>query len=158
MNFRCDVRPGDEQHVRRMVASSGFFRLDEIPVAVELVEEALRKGAASGYSFVFAEEEGRPLGYACFGLIPCTLSSFDLYWIVVEQECRGRGIGRDLMMRVEEAVRESGGRRVYIETSTRDQYAPTRHFYERCGYAKVAELPDFYADGDGKAVFCRQLD
>lgn len=157
MTFRSDVQAGDEAHVERLVSSSGFFRPDEIPVAVELVTETLEKGAASGYAFVFAESAGVPVGYACFGLIPCTLSSYDLYWIAVDNACRGGGIGRELMRRVEAAVVEQGGKRIYIETSTRDLYLPTRRFYENCGYAIVATLPDFYADGDGKNVFFRAL-
>jgi hypothetical protein len=44
-----------------------------------------------------------------------------------------------------------------VETSTRAQYEPTRTFYERCGYEIAAELPDFYAPGDGKAIFVRVL-
>jgi hypothetical protein len=53
-------------------------------------------------------------------------------------------------------VRE-GRTRVYLETSTRAQYEPTRAFYLRCGYQIVAELPDFYAAGDGKAIFLKVL-
>lgn len=157
MILRHDVRPGDGEHVRRLVSSSGFFRLDEIPVAVELLEETLQKGAASGYSFVFAEIDDRPVGYACFGLIPCTLASYDLYWIAVQDECRGRGIGRALLARAESSVAAAGGRSIFVETSTRELYEPTRRFYERSGYERVATLDDFYAEGDGKAIFRKKL-
>lgn len=157
LTFRTHLEPGDAEHVRRLVSSSGFFRDDEVPVAVELVAESLEKGEASGYSFIFAESDGEPVGYACFGLIPCTLTSYDLYWIVVDNACRGRGIGFELMRRVEASVAKQGGKRIYIETSTRELYTPTRRFYEKCGYKIVATLPDFYADGDGKNVFHRSL-
>ncbi|MBX3394394.1 MAG: GNAT family N-acetyltransferase [Phycisphaerae bacterium] len=157
LTFRTHVEPPDREHVRRMVSSSGFFRPDEVPVAVELVTETLEKEDASGYSFIFAEADGEPVGYACFGLIPCTLTSYDLYWIVVDDACRGRGIGIELMRRVEASVAKQGGKRIYIETSTRDLYTPTRRFYEKCGYEIVATLPDFYADNDGKHIFHRSL-
>ena len=52
---------------------------------------------------------------------------------------------------------EQGRFRVYVETSTRPQYAPTRAFYLACGYQLAAELPDFYAPGDGKAIFLKLL-
>ncbi len=157
LTFRTHLLQSDAEEVRRLVASSGFFRDDEVPVAVELVTETLEKGAASGYSFIFAESGGGTVGYACFGLIPCTLSSYDLYWIVVDNSCRGQGIGVELMRRVEAAVEQLGGRRIYIETSTRELYTPTRRFYEKCGYRIVATFPDFYADGDGKDVFHRSI-
>ena len=44
-----------------------------------------------------------------------------------------------------------------VETSSRDDYAPTRAFYLACGYQIVAELPDFYAPGDGKLIYLRVL-
>ena len=51
----------------------------------------------------------------------------------------------------------AGRTRVYVETSTRPQYLPTRAFYLACGYELAAELVDFYAPGDGKAVFLKVL-
>ena len=46
---------------------------------------------------------------------------------------------------------------MYLETSTRPQYVPTRAFYLRSGYEIAAELPEFYAPGDGKAIFLKVL-
>ena len=51
----------------------------------------------------------------------------------------------------------AGGSRVYVETSSREQYLPTRAVYERCGYHVGATLDDFYAPGDGKVIFVRVL-
>jgi len=48
-----------------------------------------------------------------------------------------------------------GGCRVYIETSTRGQYQPTRGFYDQAGYRLEAVLEDFYGPGDGKAVYVK---
>ena len=55
-------------------------------------------------------------------------------------------------------MKKLGGRRVYVDTSSRDQYEPTRAFYRACGYAEVARLDHFYADGDGKVIFVKALD
>ena len=62
-----------------------------------------------------------------------------------------------LAAEVERLVLSAGGRRLYAETSSRSQYAPTRAFYERCGYILDAEMRDFYAPGDGKQVYVREL-
>ncbi len=126
-------------------------------MAVELVEEYLSRGPASGYQFVFAELDGRPVGYACYGPIPCTMASFDLYWIVIHPQQQRRGLGRRLLEQVERRIKQAGGRHVYIDTSGRAQYAPTRAFYERCGYAVAAALPDFYAPGDPKIIYRKVL-
>lgn len=156
--LRSDVRPSDRDAVRAIVASTGFFSDAEVDVAVELVDERLARGAASGYEFLFAEREGRVVGYACHGEIPCTVGSHDLYWIAVREDVRGTGLGRLLLDEVERRIASAGGRMVIIETSTRAQYTPTRGFYERCGYDTAATIEDFYAPGDGKAVLVKRLD
>jgi ribosomal protein S18 acetylase RimI-like enzyme len=155
--FRDRVVPNDRLAVRRIVESTGFFRPDEVDVAVELVDERLAKGDASGYYFLFAEEAGRTIGYACYGPIACTVGSYDLYWIAVDRDQQGRGLGRHLVTESEHRIRERGGRRVYIETSGRPQYLPTRGFYERCEYQTAAILPDFYDAGDDKVILVKTL-
>jgi D-alanine-D-alanine ligase len=156
-SFRRDVTPADRDAVRAIVESTGFFNPAEVAIAVELVEERLAKGPASGYQFVFAEREGRTAGYACYGLIAGTAASYDLYWIAVEASFRRGGLGRLLLAESERLIREAGGRRVYAETSNRAQYASTRAFYERSGYHREALLADFYAPGDDKAIFVKAL-
>ena len=153
--FRTDVRSGDREHVREIVSATGFFSPAEIAVAVELVDEFLAKGAASGYQFLFAERGDRTLGYACFGHIAVTAHSFDLYWVAVRPECQKDGIGRALVRQVEAAVSAQGGKRVYAETSSREQYGPTRAFYERCGYQVDAVQDEFYGPGDAKVVYVK---
>ena len=155
--LRCDVKPEDRETVRRIVHDTGFFRPDEVDVAVELVDERLLKGDASGYDFVFAELSGQVAGYACFGPIACTLGSFDLYWIAVDPRYQGHGIGRKLILESERQIREQNGRLVYIETSGRPQYSSTRIFYERCGYEVVAVMPEFYDVEDDKVVWAKAL-
>jgi GNAT superfamily N-acetyltransferase len=101
--------------------------------------------------------DGEVAGYACWGPIPGTAASVDLYWIAVHPDRQGKGAGRELLRAAEEWIREEGRSRVYVETSTRAQYAGTRDFYLACGYELAAELADFYAPGDGKAMFLKVL-
>lgn len=155
--FRETVSEHDIAVVREIVSSSGYFSAAEIDVAAELVEERLSKGESSGYHLVFCEREGRVVGYACFGPIPCTMRSFDLYWIAVHEAHRGGGVGRALMERTERAIACAGGERVYIETSGRAQYESTRAFYGRCGYRQEAQLNDFYGLGDAKLIYVKVL-
>ena len=139
-----------------MVAATDFFRLDEIDVAVELVDTRLEKGVSSGYEFIFAEQQNHLIAYACYGPIACSVGSFDLYWIVVDPACQGRGLGRRLLQEVEQRICQTGGRHIYIETSGQPKYEPTRGFYERCGYEIAAVLTDFYDNGDDKLIWCKK--
>jgi ribosomal protein S18 acetylase RimI-like enzyme len=157
--FRETVSADDRYRVRSIVESTGFFNPAEVDIAVELVDEHLAKGAAaSGYWFLFAQRGDRTLGYACYGPIAGTQASYDLFWIAVDRTSQSAGIGRLLLRESEKRIQQQGGRRVYVETSSRQQYVPTRAFYERCGYTREAVLPDFYAPGDDKVIYVRVLD
>jgi ribosomal protein S18 acetylase RimI-like enzyme len=155
--FRYEPTAADREVVRAMVEATAVFSPIEIEVAVELVEERLAKGPRSGYEFVFAERGGRTIGYVCYGPITLTAGSYDLFWIAVDRSCQGQGIGRVLLEKSEELVRTAGGRRVYIETSSRHDYVATRAFYLRCGYHEEAVLKDFYAPGDDKVIYVKAL-
>jgi len=157
--FRFEPSDTDSASIRDIVTSTGFFNAEEIEIAVELVEERLKRGEKSGYYFVFAQTpEGRVIGYACYGPISGTKSSFDLYWIAVRADARGKGLGGVLMEKAERAMAGMGAVRVYAETSSREQYQPTREFYEKRGYVQTALLEDFYGEGDGKLVFVKKME
>ena len=118
---------------------------------------ACRAATASGYHFVFAEQGDDVAGYACYGPIACTVASFDLYWIAVDPQFQRHGIGRLLMAAVESRVAEAGGQRIYIDTSGKPQYSPTRAFYERSGFRCDAQLADFYAPGDDRVIYVKAV-
>jgi len=143
--------------LRRLVAATRVFYPKERTIALELLQERLRLGPKSGYSFFFAERGGELVGYCAWGAVPLTRQSYDLYWIAVAPSCQGEGIGQELMALAERAVARRGGGGLYIETSSRDVYRRTRRFYRAAAYRQVARLPDFYAPGDHKVVFCKVI-
>ena len=140
------------------MSATGFFSEAEVAIAAELVEERLAKGTASGYYFVFVDQESRLAGYACYGPIPGTVSSYDLYWIAVHPDFQKKGLGRMIIHESERLMRAAGGTRIYADTSQRPQYNDTRAFYERCGYDIVAVLEDFYDRGDGKVIYAKSIE
>ncbi len=154
---RYEPRPGDVESVMEVAKATGFFTTDEVKVAGELVEERLAKGEGSGYFFVFAEAGGRLAGYACYGPAPCTVSSYDLYWIMTHPDFQGKGLGKAVLREAERLIAEAGGAQVYAETSGKAQYASTRAFYEKCGYEVCSTLEDFYAPGDAKVTYVRRV-
>ena len=80
------------------------------------------------------------------------------YWIAVEEEKRGHGLGRKVQVEVERRTALFGGKRIYIWTSSRDQYHPTRRFYERMGYSREATLRDYYKPGEDLIIYMKPLD
>jgi ribosomal protein S18 acetylase RimI-like enzyme len=155
--MRTRPRLSDVRALRRLVESTDVFYPEEIEIAMELLEERLRRGAKSGYEFIFAEKAGELVGYCAWGAVPLTKGSYDLYWIAVAPEAQGLGVGRRLMDLAEREIAKLGGGRLYIETSSRDAYVRTRRFYRAAGYSRAARLQDFYARGDHKVVFCKTI-
>ena len=118
ITYRKYVVEHDVQNVRKIVESSGFFSKPETDIAVNMIRERLLDGSSSGYYFLFADQENRTIAYSCFGPIPCTEASYDLYWIAVHDTLRGKGIGEALLRMSEEIIAGQGGQRIYIETSS----------------------------------------
>jgi len=157
VKLRYEVTRQDAERIGRLVEITGFFNREEIDVAVELVNERLARGSASGYHFILAEQYGRLVGYTCYGPIPATASSFDLYWIAVHPDLRRRSLGKMLLEETENRIRKSGGTRIYVDTSMRLQYASTRAFYESRNYRLESVFDDFYAPGEAKAIYSKKF-
>lgn len=158
LKFRNELRESDVAAIREILRSAGFFYEHEIDVAVELAEENLKKGEeASAYIFLIAEDKRGPVAFACYGKTPCTADSYDLYWIAVHHILRGQGWGKKIMQMVSDAISRLGGKKLWIETSSRPLYEATRMFYLKNGCELIAELPDFYGEADNKCIFLKRL-
>ncbi|MDH3496469.1 MAG: GNAT family N-acetyltransferase [Gemmatimonadota bacterium] len=149
-------RASDRDRVREIVEATGVFRPDETPIALEVFDTAVR-APGTDYWAVGAYVSTRMAGFAVFGPVPCTLATWDLYWIAVDPAAQGMGIGRRLMAHCEEAIVAEGGRLIVVETSSRHDYAATRAFYQRLGYEAGAAIPEYYAPGDALIVFTKYL-
>lgn len=148
----------DISRIREIVVSTKFFYDHEVEVAVELIEERLSKGESTGYHFVFAEVDGLTAAYSCYGAIPMTRSSFDLYWIVTHNDYRGKGIGKKLLEETFSQAKKMGATLIIAETSGLEHYAPTRSFYDNNQFTLEARLRDFYDKGDDKFIYFKNLD
>jgi ribosomal protein S18 acetylase RimI-like enzyme len=146
----------DPSTVRDILISSGFFYPEEINMAVDMVNQSIPlDNTSTDYRFLFMEHDGWTAGYTCYGHIDGTQASYDLYWIAVHNNVRGHGFGTRLLKKMEQLILNAGGQRIYIETSSRDQYKPTQDFYEKMQYNLEAILKDFYAVGDDKLIYVK---
>lgn len=146
------LRFSDRPRVEAITRGVGLFRDDEIPVALEVFDATA--AANDSYEGVAAEADGALVGWASWGPVPCTLGTFDLYWIVVDPAWHGTGVGGRM---VEDMERRVAGRArlICVETAGRADYQGTRGFYERRGYRAVASIPDYYAPGDDQVTFVK---
>lgn len=155
------IRPlvsSDRARVEAMTRATPLFRPEEIPVALDVFNAAtgLGRPADPDYETAGATIDGVLAGWICWGPTPCTRGTFDLYWIVVDVESQGQGLGGAL---VEEMERRVAGRArlIVVETAGRPDYEPTREFYARRGYQVASRIADYYSPGDDLVVFVKRF-
>ncbi len=150
--------PKDRARVAEAVTATGMFRSDEVDVALEVFDDYCRAPGQDYHALAAYEGSGELAGFAFFGRTPCTVGTWDLYWIVVHPQAQGRGAGRGLLERAEKQMRDAGARMCAIETSSREDYEATRRFYLACGYQEVARIADFYDAGDDRVTYTKQFE
>jgi len=169
------LQPSHRSQLEEIVRATGVFSEREVGVALELFDESTAIPArnawasetmdvppsprlATDYEFVGAfDPDNALLGYACFGPTPATDRTYDLYWIAVHPNAQRSGAGAALMTEVERQLNDRRARLLVIETSSRDDYAPTRRFYHKRGYQESVRLRDFYAPGDDRVVLTKRV-
>jgi GNAT superfamily N-acetyltransferase len=144
----------DRGRIEEISRAVGLFRDDEIPVALEVFDGVV--GGSPDYRGLGADLDGRLTGWICWGPTPCTLGTYDLYWMAVDPGAQGAGVGTTLLHEMERRL-AGLARLIVVETAGRPEYHPTRAFYETRGYRVVARIPDFYAPGDDQVVYVKAL-
>ncbi|MGH7470658.1 MAG: GNAT family N-acetyltransferase [Longimicrobiales bacterium] len=151
------LQPQERAALQQILCETGVFRDDEINVALEVLDAYFAVPEGDYTALGAFTRSGQLLGYVCFGPTPCTLGTWDLYWIAVAPAAQGKGVGSRLLQEVDRRIALRDARLVIIETSSLPHYAPTRAFYQRHGYQIVARVPDFYAQGDDRMIFAKRI-
>jgi ribosomal protein S18 acetylase RimI-like enzyme len=152
--------PADEHHrpaILSILQRTGIFKDFEIDVALEVLDVYLYQDGQEDYQVFIADLEGTVAGYVCIGRNAVTQGTFELYWIAVDPSFQKRGIGGTLMETAEEEALSQGGRMMAVETSSGENYGPTRSFYRRLGYEEEARVRDYYAPGDDKLILVKRF-
>jgi len=105
------------------------------------------------YAFICAEEAGHIIGFICFDKCEIAKDVYEVYWIVVTEESRRKGVAKILHDSFLDFVRRKHARAVFIETESCQAYASAQRFYEKCGYKEVARVKDFYDIGNDKVIY-----
>lgn len=107
--------------------------------------------------WLVVHEGATVLGFAYCEPERMTNGTHNLLAIAVAPERQSRGIGQKLVAAVEQAATASGGRVLLVETSSLPEYERTRSFYNQLGFDREAIIREFYAAGEDKVVFWKQL-
>ena len=157
------IRPAiatDLHRIKEIAVGAEMFSVNEAQFFDEMVHGAL-DGSLDGHHWLVAETaDQHVVAAAQFAPEPFADRMWNLYFIAVDPEHQGRGLGRSMMSHVESDLQKRGAdaaQTIVVETSSTDQYARTRDFYAGLGYDLEARIRDFYGPGDHKIVFWKKL-
>jgi GNAT superfamily N-acetyltransferase len=152
-----ELEASDIDDLMDIVKRTGVFTDEEVIVARDVLEEAVLGPDQTNYRSLVALLDERVVGYILWGRTPMTRQAYDLYWMAVDPDMHGRGIGRSLVESMEALINAEGGGIVRVETSGLPEYAATRVFYERTGYAEHNRIDDFYWPGNALCTHVKVL-
>ncbi len=153
-----EATPDDRAAIYDILTTSQIFGQTDAECVDEMFTETWAKPRPDGYRWLCCvDESGRNLGFACYGVESLTQDTWDLFWICVRPEARGRGVGRALMEETVLRAQRENGRVMVIYTSSTAHYAPARKLYTGAGFAQIATVPDYYSDGDSLHIYWRRL-
>lgn len=103
-----------------------------------------------------AEEDGRMAGFAIVEWMSqkCRLTAY-IQTLEVAPERRGRGIGRELLRRMEDSARDAGA--TAIELHVDETNSDAIRLYEAHGYICEGRSEDYYARGRAGLMFAKAL-
>jgi GNAT superfamily N-acetyltransferase len=107
--------------------------------------------------WLVAQAEATVLGFAYCEPERMTDGTYNLLAIAVEPTQQSGGIGQLLVAAIEQKAKAMEARVLLVETSSLSEYKRTRSFYDQLGFDREAVIREFYAMGEDKVVFWKQL-
>ena len=149
----------DRADLVNVINTISIFSKEEKETAIELIDETLENDEKDEYDYnIFIYEyDKRAVGYYCIGKRYMTTGTFDLYWIVVDSNLHGKGVGKKLLTHAENTIKEKRGYLVIAETSSQPSYEATRKFYHSNDYEVLADIKNFYKVNDNLIIFGKYL-
>ena len=145
----------DRPRIEEITRAVGRFRDDEIPVALEVFDAAVREDADDSYHVLGAELDARLVAWICWGPTPCTLGTYDLYWMAVDPEVQGSGFGTVLLTEMERRL-AGVARLIIVETAGRPDYGPHSRLLSGTGLFTGFEDPRLLCAGRRSGGFCKE--
>jgi ribosomal protein S18 acetylase RimI-like enzyme len=79
----------------------------------------------------------------------------EIEWIVLVPDYRGKGLGKNLIRKMEEYALDNGARKIFVDTGEDSEKA--KNFYFQNGYIQEGRLSDYYADHRHAVVLSKRL-
>ncbi|MBW4655322.1 MAG: GNAT family N-acetyltransferase [Kaiparowitsia implicata GSE-PSE-MK54-09C] len=128
------------------------------PAELNLLHQLLNDGFSDdSASLCLADDDEHhgPVGVAYCEPERMTDQTWNLQLIAMHPDHQGQGRGGQLLHHVEATLKARGGRLLMVETLA--SFDQARAFYLKNGFEEEARIRDFYAPGQDKIVFRKDL-
>ena len=121
-----------------VMAHAGF------PNGLGTTEEEVITGLGNGR--LFLEEDGRPIGEACYRPVGDGIAEIGIK--ICEVDCQNRGLGRIILSMLIRYLFDNGFEKIVLDTNPNNLRA--QHVYEMLGFRKVRTNIDSWTDQLGR--------
>lgn len=132
-----------------------LFTNEEREVVLELLDIYLNQKGQKDYQFFVTTESEKLSAFICFGPTPMTNGMFDLYWIGTSDKFQRKGLARNLIDYFCNYLKNNNGRKIRIETSSKESYSGTLSFYRSLSFTQEAIIKDFYDLNDDLIIYTK---
>ncbi|MBI3145435.1 MAG: ribosomal protein S18-alanine N-acetyltransferase [Pseudogulbenkiania sp.] len=123
----------------------GLAALEAAATAHGWSERQYRDSLAAGHAFLLLEIDGQLCGHA---VAMAVLDEAELLTIVIAAEKQGQGLGRTLLGRLLEQLRQLGCTRLFLEV--RESNRPARALYANSGFSETGLRKHYYPTAAGR--------
>ncbi len=146
--------PSDAFDLEAPIRACGLFSEEEAQGFIAMLPDLLNDPEQH---WLRLDGPGGIVGAAYLSRDGMSADVWNLWFIGVAPEYRGKGGGRSMLTAAEAKVRDTGGRLLLIETSSDIAMAHARGLDESAGYEPQGCIRDYYRSGEDKIIFAKPL-
>jgi len=147
------VNPEDIDILKTIIEQNNLFPYELLD---NMISPYFKQECKTDFWITYMDND-KPVAIAYYAPERMTEGTYNLYLIAVSPDYQGKGIGKKLLIYIENHLKYRGERILLIETSGLPAFKDSRKFYRMNNYHQEAVIREFYAQGDDKVVFWKKL-
>lgn len=137
-----------------MIENSGQFDERGLTHVAETLDSYL---AGNTDDLWLTADDDEPVGVAYCAAEPVTSGTWNLLMLWTRHDRENHGHGSALVERVEKVLTDRQARLLIVETSGLPEFEKARAFYDKISFVQEARVKNFFAPGDDKIIYTKQL-
>ncbi len=134
------------------------FDENDIREAKEDLERCLRNHERDIHYFVAKDKVDQVKGLAGYGREELSPEVYYLAWFAVDKELQNQGLGKALLEKIENELKEKNqARQIIVRAWDKGPDDPLERFYKKVGFERAGSVPDYWGDGCDLVFFTKRL-